>query len=136
MFWVALGLEVCSTANPSAVGKAQGSAPVAKGAGHGLGSTKLFSRSKAGALGESTGRAMGWLLLKSEVAPSQSSSSLAGESCNLGSLRCPGLLKDAKTLFPGQRSGKNIAMSEKSLFNSAERQTYQTAYHFLFISII
>lgn len=50
-FCVVLGLEVCSTANPSVLGKTWGSAPVADGAGHGLGTTRLFSWIKAGALG-------------------------------------------------------------------------------------
>lgn len=45
-FWLALCSEVLSRANPSAVGKSQGSAPVANGAGHGLATTKLFSWTK------------------------------------------------------------------------------------------
>lgn len=78
---MALGLELCSAANPSAVGKAQGSAPVAGGVGCGLRHHQDFQ------VGMCRGRAMGRLIVKSEVAPSQSCSSLAGERCNLDSQR-------------------------------------------------
>lgn len=86
---MALGLEMYSTANPSVVGKTQGSALAADGARYGLGTTKVFSWTKAGGPGTVQRQSCRMAYGKNR----HGSSGLAEESCKLGSQRYVGLLK-------------------------------------------